>query len=144
MLEILMPRPAALLGTALGDRAKAGGAGKGAEGGGAGGPSPMTGIPKSSAGSDDRVFNLLPPERDPGREGMGDTPRSKNGLAGSGPSSGSDGKLKGSVGESWVEAVERLTEEREGLRFRMGAVKERVVAGGGPDVDARSEPRKGA
>lgn len=61
-----------------------GGAGRGAEGGGAGGPRPTTGIPRSSSGSADRPFCILARElaRLEGAGGSGDCDRDVDGRSG--------------------------------------------------------------
>jgi len=86
----------------LTDRLAAGGRGKGTEGGGAGGPSPTIGMPRSSCGRDVRARGLLPLARDADRDGRGETLRSGSGIAMSAASSGKGGAASGKAEVDWA------------------------------------------
>lgn len=127
-----------------------GGGGKGALGGGAGGPNPTTGMPRSSAGRLDRVFRPLNPLCCVklfllgGRTSRGEAAREGSGVALSSLSLtvACDVLWNGSVGDVASANVVMLVADLLGFRPRMGAVKLRPAAL--PVTEFRTDERKGA
>ena len=129
-----------------------GGEGSGADGGGAGGPKPTTGRPRSSSGSDDPLGRRCTLIREPGLLTVGIADCERDFGRGVGMSSSSFGggspksrPLKESIADAW-EAASRVTllAEREGLRPRMGAVGVATGRTASGPVEFRTEERKGA